>query len=453
MKFRERLMLFCASLLCVACLVVFLRYGTYRTLICWLGWDNAWTRTVFADNVELQHIEPPHIGTAQPDEVPIDWATRYPFATPTPPPPPESPLRARERRFHEKTRNFEGWTDQKFLSRMHFIEALQTYDAVIGWNIVPDPELGSAVTFPDIGSWHFPKKADIAYPVSATADFASFCREQGINFLFVLVPSKISPTSIYATGPCPLDFSNVDGDAYLAGLQAHGVSALDLRPAFDTLGTPYPELFYRNDHHWKPEVAIWSAGLISRQLNEQFGYSIAPGLFELSRYEKRVYPRRFLGSYGKLLTLARTSPEDITFYLPTFPTSFHLEIPSLGIDRDGDASILYDWRRLDLSKGFYASDAYPYSANLYGDRAAIFLRNYKKRDGKKLLFIRESYCSSVLPFLASGVEQIDSIDPRYFTGSLHSFIEQERPDTVVVCYSAIQLYWGQRIPKNMFDFR
>lgn len=453
MKFRERIMFACTGLLVCACIIVFVRYGTHQYLIRNLGWDNAWTRTVFTDNEDLQHYNPPYDRTAQPDEVPVNWAARYPFTTPPSPPPPENPLQAYQRKIHEKAQKFEDWTNRKFFSRMCFVEGLQAYHAVVGWNIAVNSDLSGAVQIPELGAWNFVKKTDVASPISSTVEFASFCRDRGIGFLFVLVPPKIPRTSIYATGPCPLDFSNADGDAYLAGLQSHGVSCLDLRPALDSLEQPYSELFYKADHHWKPEVAIYAADQISRQLNERFGYSIDPGLFDLSRYEKRVYPHYFLGSYGKSLTLSRALPEDISFYLPTFPTSFHLEIPSLDLRRDGDASILYDWQRLDLSKSFYTPTTYAYSTNLYGDRAAIFLRNHQKQDGKKLLLVRESYCSSVIPFLAPGIEQIDSIDLRYFTGSLRTFIEQEHPDTVVLCYSAIQLYWGQRSAKNMFDFR
>ena len=58
MKFRERIMFACTGLLVCACIIVFVRYGTHQYLIRNLGWDNAWTRTVFTDNEDLQHYNP-----------------------------------------------------------------------------------------------------------------------------------------------------------------------------------------------------------------------------------------------------------------------------------------------------------------------------------------------------------------------------------------------------------
>ena len=114
---------------------------------------------------------------------------------------------------------------------------------------------------------------------------------------------------------------------------------------------------------------------------------------------------------------------------------------------------MYDMESMDISKGYYKVN--PYATYAYGDRALIDIHNKKKNDGKHLLLIHDSFGDSVTPFLALGMEHLQTVDLRRFTGSLRSLIEEEQPDTVVVLYYAEEL--GGRLDMKqhtgLFDFR
>ena len=118
------------------------------------------------------------------------------------------------------------------------------------------------------------------------------------------------------------------------------------------------------------------------------------------------------------------------------------------IDRQGDFSILYNMK--ELKPGSYSYHAYA-----YGDRALIQIQNKKKQDGKHLLLLHDSYGASAAPFLALGMERLDLLDTRYFTGSFRTYIEREHPDTVILCYGAIEFNLDDILnpPKKPFDFR
>lgn len=447
MNFREWLMLCCAGLLFAACIVTFVRYGTYQALIRQRGWDNAWTRTIFADNPGLQHWTPPR--NARPDEVPMDWAAKYPFRTaPTVPAKPENTFQKTSGRFRHQTEQFALWTNHQFPFYQRFVEMMQACRQTIGWNISTYSDESSATQLPD-GHWTgFQLRTDVSKAAASTDDFAAFCRKRGIHFLFILAPSKVARSDPYAE---TLDSSNANGDAFLHRLDAYDIRSFDLRTFFKQSDEDLHNSFFKSDHHWKPEAARLAAQKIDCILNDDFGYHADPVLLDPNNYDEVCYPARHLGAFGQHATPMRAVPDDISLFYPKFPTSFHLDIPSMQIDTDGDFSIFYDTKMLDISNGYYSS--YVYATYLYGDRALISIHNQKKSDGRKLLLVRDSFSDAMAPFLSLGMEQLRTIDLRYFSGSLRTYIEQERPDTVAICYTSSVFAWDHIYPRSVFDFR
>ncbi|MBQ3447030.1 MAG: hypothetical protein IJG37_05240, partial [Synergistaceae bacterium] len=60
--------------------------------------------------------------------------------------------------------------------------------------------------------------------------------------------------------------------------------------------------------------------------------------------------------------------------------------------------------------------------------------NMNVSNGRRLLIIHESMSNCVVPFAALGVQYVDSIDLRQFTGSVRNFVDTVRPDAVIVMY-------------------
>lgn len=444
MTFRERLMLACIGVLVAACTVVFTRYGTYQFCIRNYGWDNTWTQAIFADNEKLQHYETPR--TIPDDEVPLDWAARYPFEQVFPASPvKESQFKELEQHFHEQARKFELWTNQRFYAYMPLVESMRRYQGAIHWNIPIFDEPLSITELPDGHLTKFMKKKDVSHPIQETAALAAFCQANGIRFLVVLAPNNNARDALY-TGT--LDFSNENGDDYLTGLQARGIPCLDLRPLLDAQVENHSDLFFKSDHHWKPGTVRIAVQEIANTLNASYGYHMDTALLDAKNFHEDIYPARYLGTFGQRLTLSRVQPDDFSLLYPDFPVTFRLQIPSMQLDRTGDFSIFYDYRQLAV-QDFYQP---LYGTYTYGERALISVQNLQKKDQHKLLLVRDSFGNLMIPLLALGTEDVDAIDMRFFTGSLHTYLRQERPDTVVLCYTVSEFNWNEFYPRSLFNF-
>lgn len=437
-------MLACTGLLVTACAVVFLRYGTYQFLVRNLGWDNAWTQTIFMDDTTLQHYEAPRNIPA--DEVPIDWAARYPFKEASSiPPKKESRLKKAEQKFHEQAGKFEAWTNRRFYSYMHLVESMCRYQGLIGWNIPIYDDYVSPTELPDGHLTKFMKKKDVSIPIQQTVALADFCQSNSIPFLVVLAPNNNASNAPYEG---KLDFSNENGDVFLTALQAKGIRCLDLRPILDEQVENHLNLFFRTDHHWKPDVARAAVQSIANILNTFYGYQMDVSLLNAENFHEDIYPSRYLGTFGQKFTTSRTQPDDFPLIYPNFPVTFQLQIPSMELDRTGDFSIVYDYRQLESKDLRHAL----FPTYMYGERALISIQNLQKTDHHKLLLVRDSFGNMMIPFLALGMEKIDAIDMRFFTGSLQSYIQKEQPDTVVLCYTISEFNWSEAYPRSLFNF-
>ena len=92
-------------------------------------------------------------------------------------------------------------------------------------------------------------------------------------------------------------------------------------------------------------------------------------------------------------------------------------------------------------------------AYIYGDQPLERIENKMVDNGKHVLIIHDSFGNCVVPFLAMGIQYVDSLDLRHFNGSLHNYIEKEKPDMVIVLYNADMLQGPTVKRDGVFDFR
>ena len=88
--------------------------------------------------------------------------------------------------------------------------------------------------------------------------------------------------------------------------------------------------------------------------------------------------------------------------------------------------------RMD-SRDYYTQS--PYAAYFYGDQALTRVHNELCENGRRVLVLGHSFDNCVLPFLALGVEYLDSIDPREFTGSVETFLRENWYDVVIEVFT------------------
>lgn len=121
---------------------------------------------------------------------------------------------------------------------------------------------------------------------------------------------------------------------------------------------------------------------------------------------------------------------------------------SLGLDREGDFSIIYNMGLINEKTGKAS-----YAAYIYGDQPVEHIDNRLADNDLRVLMIHDSFGDCVVPFLAMGVRTVDSMDVRHFTGSVRYFIEQTEPDVVIVLYNPAVGFEIKPSHTSEYDFR
>lgn len=376
--------------------------------------------------------------------VAIDWAEEYPFegtATADETKPVEKPVSKREQylnQYTDKASKIKSDIHQDCTTRLtgydEIVSCARRYENAVG-NYTGYTEYNGIMKLSDGYLTSFLAEAsdeNLDTLSDKVIGLKKFCEENGEDFLYVQPPFKVSEyqdTDISGS----VDFSNQNADAFLSKLKTDGTDVKDLRQDIADAGYNNHKLFYRTDHHWLSTTGIWAAKKIFERLNTNYGYGIDTSLADSDRFNYKVYKNYFLGSQGKKVTLAETTPDDFTYYYPKYDTDFHFEVPARGVDADGDYQIIYDTSQLG-DADYYGKN--PYAAFNYGDQPLIKITNRNSTVDKKILFIHDSFGDCVLSNLALGVRYVDSIDLRYFNGSLKTYIRENKPDIVIVMYSA-----------------
>ncbi|MDR1399537.1 MAG: hypothetical protein LBJ41_06430 [Treponema sp.] len=420
---------YCLCVMVLFMISILLRAFTWNVLVEILHIDNAFTQTVMAEKQFLIGFNT----TLQ-----INWAQRYPFLKR------DDVVRInRIDTFKSKVaaleKKIEQYTGEQLAGRVFFVESAVRLENALAWtlneNIV---DLGDGFITELI------KQKDAGPCADGLADLHNFLSALNIDLLYVQSPHKICKDDTISGIN---DFSNTNVDALLSVLSTRHIPYLDVRETLHQENLDHHSLFYKTDHHWKAETGLWASGVIAKYLNAHNGFSIDTALFSPDRYRYEVYEKWFLGSVGRKVTLINAEPEDCTFIYPKEETDLSFQILSRNIDTRGAFDVIYDYRQVEM-KDYYTH--VPYSAYTYADNALITMQNHKRFDGKRVLFIKDSFVNVVAPFFALGVEYVDVLDLRQFNGSVKNYIEQTKPDTVIVMYNPSAM---TNETHNMFDFR
>lgn len=348
---------------------------------------------------------------------------------------------------------FEDYTSENLLFRLDFMKGGYFFEDLLNLDIVSMQDDSAVIELRDGYLTALNGNKDMQVAAENLVTFKDHVETQGAEFLYIQVPYKISEeeqvSALYK------DYSNVNADTLLTLLQQNGVDTLDLREEFSKRYSDQLPLFYKTDHHWKIESGLEAASITAEYLEATYGYDMKDEDLVQEAYAQEVYEDSFLGSRGRKVTLAKTELEDFTLVLPNFDTELCSYIPDRSIDTCGS---FYD-TLIDTSK--LGSDDYynvsPYHTYAYGDRPIIEIENKLVNNDTKILILRDSFSVPFVPFLSLSTQSIHSLDLRYFTGSVESYMEQYQPDLVIVAYNPSVFVDSKKIEyqthTNMFDFK
>ena len=392
------------------------------------------------------------LGSDNPARQKIDWESIYPFAN-------EDDNRAERKTKKSRIEqtigtikavesSVDSYTSEHLAGHRVLAGSARFYERIIGWNYVASSEYNGTVRTADgYLTWVAPKN-DVKGAAASVKAFSEFCKECGIPLIFVAAPDKVC-REVDSDFAGVIDFSNQNADEFLSLLNASGVENYDLRKVLHQEGFEHHQLFFRTDHHWRPETGLWAAGTIAEILNRKHGFDVDLSRFDSTRFTTTVYPNFFLGVQGKKMTTLNVEPEDFSLLYPNYQTAFHYEVLSEGINSDGDFSIMYDTDCVS-ERTLYWEDKSPYSTYAYDNQPLERIENKLVGNSDVVLVIHDSFGNCVFPFLSLGIHFVDSIDLRFFDGSIRSYIRERRPDVVIVTYNAHILGYGEK--SRLFRF-
>ena len=419
-KYMCKAMLFCIALLVLFFLSFVVRSITTKILVQKFHMNNLFTQIVLYDNEELQQFKDKNKDRSQK----IDWATYYPFTS-------DNPIDDKSKNIDFVKNNVQSKSYNSFNKTLweyyRWVALSKEFKDFINWRIYIRGAQAEPVNLNNNYWVEFDEKQDVTKQALAIVEFNNILKKKNIKFLLFMAPGKVSNNDKGISGL--LDFSNQNADDFISILKDNNVDYIDYRNFTDRVSdSSYREMFYKTDHHWKPITGMNAANRVSQYLNQYYGYNINLDLLNLNSYNRVQYNKFFLGSLGRKATLAEAIPEDFSIYYPKFYSNFHYEVPEENINITGDLSVLYDMKNLEKID-YYNSN--PYAAYNYGDKALIHIKNNNVNDGRRLLVIKNSYANPMTFFLSTGVDKMDIIDLRLFNGSLQTYINKYKPDTVL----------------------
>ena len=347
----------------------------------------------------------------------------------------------------------ERWYNRFFRKEL-FSQAMQKIEDKWRWNLMPPTGKSNIVTGAvKMSNNHLcvlSSRRDMTAIAESIKSFDKFLKAENIPFAYVMAPSSISPDDKLSTNHW--DFSNQNADELLQRLEDAGVNTIDLRKALKADGISYSDAFFVTDHHWIPDTGVWATGKIADWLNKNAGLSCNTQLFKSENYNRKVYQKWFLGSYGRKATLARTTPDDIAVLTPKEPVQFHYVNPAAPCERTGGFDVILHYENIE-PKDYYVQNSIGVYLN---DKYAAFIDNLDENAKGKVLLIGDSYLLMVAPFLAQTVKRVEYLTLDYFDGSLEAYIKANGPyDACMVLF-----YTGDLADtidftshQDQFDFR
>ena len=333
-------------------------------------------------------------------------------------------------------KNFEEQLVEAFPFRIIFTEISMAFRKTIGMKV--PVEYSRHYLRPDGSFGLLPIEENQSFPLERIFNAEKSARKVKAEFHVVVRPNNIPNvyTGNYRGLP---DHYTRHLNSRIRQLEKAGISVWDMRKQWEQLPNR-SGLFFRTDHHWNVYGALEGARILAAMLNENYRLDYDLKRFDPRYFQKIRFKNIFLGSGGKTLTIeyaedAKT--EDFDILLPAFKTDFSLYTSSKYFNR-GDFSVFLFPDKWNYN--FYQTN--PYAIWLNGDEAEVRIVNHliPQRKRKKILFIKDSFSISMIPYLALQTGEIYMVDPRERNDAkIQKIIEREKPDFVLWGFSLITL--------------
>lgn len=337
-------------------------------------------------------------------------------------------------------------TTDEYPGQINFVLAKKFWDKATGMDMTTSLSVSADNPVVDLG------EGRLSYIVNSYSEenvnnlieFGKKTEKEGRNFLLFCTPFKIDDEDIVKSGI--YENKSIEWEKeYVDSFRNAGLHVVSATEEMDKQGLIKKDLFFKTDHHWLPQTALWGNKVMCDYLNKNMGFSIDTSIFNEENYSV-TYPGTWLGSQGKQVTEAYCDEEPFPVVSPKYDSDITAFLSIKNATETGRIEdVLYDWSILK-QKDIYTRRNYDFYS--YGNLAYISIHNNKLNDGRRVLLVKRSFADSMVPSLAACVENLDVIDLRYFNGSLETYIEETNPDTVIAIYGV-----GEVAVDGSYDFR
>lgn len=318
--------------------------------------------------------------------------------------------------------SFEDNYNSNFIGKMHWVNINGVYmnalDKKVSKNVINVK--GSLIVDEDIICDATIYDDDIKY----TKMILNYAKLKGIKTLYVQHPTKVNEYLEYLPYNKGDLAVNTD-DYWLREISADNYNLLDLtNPQYKA------KMFYKTDHHWTNESALNAAQAILKKLG------LSDELCDSSNYDFDYYEDSLLGSAGIKIGEGYVGKDDFYIFYPKFDTDL---VYSHYVNGEYTFGSQGEFKECFIDKSVVEDKEYnnKFNAFLYGGYAENIIHNNNINDGSRLLIISDSFARPMTQYLSLAFEETRYLDPQVgrYNDSLIEYIDEYRPDYVVVMYS------------------
>lgn len=282
---------------------------------------------------------------------------------------------------------------------------------------------------------------DVSPYVNAVKEYKQDINHKTANLIYIMPPDKHSGTHATFEPGLPYNYANESADLFLKALEKEQIETIDLREFISSWSIPKDQLFYQTDHHWKTGTAFHAFKQLVLNLSQDYGLKVEandPAL-DLTQYNQIVYKDSYLGSLGRKTGVNYGGVDDFTLLYPKFKTHFSYEaqLKDYVVETNGtfdQALIQNSYFHPDVNK--YKPESDMYSSYLHGNNGVAHITNHLKKDGPKILFIKDSFMLPVAAFFSTICSDVYLVDPRYYDGDITEYTNSlEGLDYIFLSYS------------------
>lgn len=258
----------------------------------------------------------------------------------------------------------------------------------------------------------------------------------GIPFLFTYEHPTLYDAAMLPAGYEALDHSAQMADEVLATLRQHDVRVLDSRDVLPASGYPLEKLLMVTDQHWSTLAAITMARAITGELSDMTGAPLDATLLDPDGLQTLVHEKLFMGKYGQRVGPGIVDPDDIVEYWPAYPTRVSRDSRR---GKDAEDHLSGEFRevmtRLDRLEPEAGRTWNTYAYTYYGQVEDYDIMVNPDAPDFTVMVLKDSYSAPIARFLSLVAGRVVAVDLRKDVEPLEWWVEQYRPDAVVMAYS------------------